>query len=615
MMAEDLVTNKVPDTNQSLPQRFPRAGTAAEAAGLSTTAQTRWIWAFLLAGVALRLVRYLLRFPLWEDEAMLSANFLDCGYLDLLRPLGYLQVCPPLFLWIQLTAVKLLGFTEYSLRLVPFAASLASLVLFRHVAGRLLRGTALLLAVGIFAVGYPMIRYAAEAKPYGCDLLLAMAMLALVVEWLRREDPACPAPRPPSRYLWALVAIVGPAVLCSYPAVFVAGAMSLVVGYELWSSRRRDNWLPEKGDSPRLPRPAFGRCPPEGCSARRGTVPFFLSGWLPWIVFNAALAGSFAVLLMLNRTAVGTATMNVLSESWSDRFVPINKPLKLPGWFFAVHTGGMMGFPIGGPGGGSTLTFLCCVAGVAALARRRQWLWLSLLLGPLGFNFVAGAMQRFPYGSHVRLSMYMGAAFCMLMAIGIVEALGWLATRRKAKGDSPIFGGRKSGQSPLLVILALLMLLAAGTLLRDLAHPYKSGTTLRARAFAHWFWNDLAQDGEVVCLKTDWKEEELSPGTYDYGWSALYLCNQRIYSPRHARGEPPRWDRISESWPLRCALYRSATEERKSPALDNWLAQMQARYRLVYHDRYPFPVLDKWERRPITVDHIEVFKFVPLTAP
>ena len=97
----------------------------------------------------------------------------------MLQPLHYCQVAPTLFLWGQLTLVKLLGFNEYTLRLIPFLCGLGSLLLFRHVAGRLLQGVALVLAVGLFAVAYPMTRYAAEAKPYGCDLLLALALLAL----------------------------------------------------------------------------------------------------------------------------------------------------------------------------------------------------------------------------------------------------------------------------------------------------------------------------------------------------------------------------------------------------------------------------------------------------
>ena len=87
--------------------------------------------ALLIVGLVLRLTRYLLCFPLWEDEASLSANFIDRGYAGLLQPLRYLQVAPVLFLWGQLTLTKLLGFNEYVLRLVPFFCGMGSLLLFR----------------------------------------------------------------------------------------------------------------------------------------------------------------------------------------------------------------------------------------------------------------------------------------------------------------------------------------------------------------------------------------------------------------------------------------------------------------------------------------------------
>jgi hypothetical protein len=40
----------------------------------------------------------------------------------------------------------------------------------------------------------------------------------------------------------------------------------------VWQRRPAE---PEKGDSPHLPRPTAGWCPPEGCFAQMGTVPFF----------------------------------------------------------------------------------------------------------------------------------------------------------------------------------------------------------------------------------------------------------------------------------------------------------------------------------------------------
>jgi hypothetical protein len=168
--------------------------------------------------------------------------------------------------------------------------------------------------------------------------------------------------------------------------------------------------------------------------------------------------------------------------------------------------------------------------------------------------------------------------------------------------------------TPAPVVLGLLVAVAAGSILHDLTHPYKSTTTLRAREFARWFWFDLAHQGELVCLETDLKAN-LSPGTYNWGWSALYLCNQRIYSPRHAAGKPPRWDRVSADWPLRCVLFRSLREEQDGSRLERWLREMQRSYKLVSRDCYPFPIYGKWDAPPQTIDNqIEVFKFIPLTT-
>ena len=236
-MAGETIRSKIIPHAPSHPPPLPPGSppTAADVELLSPQRQAQWLLAFLLIGLAARLVRYLLRFPLWEDEAMLAANFLDRGYLDLLKPLNYVQVAPTLFLWCQLAVVKLLGFSEYALRLVPFVCGIASLFLFRHLAGLLLRGTALVVAFGVFAVSYPPIRYAAEAKPYGCDLFLALAMLTLAVHWLRRPGE--------DRWLWGLAAMIVPAIGFSFPALFTGGGVSLVVGYALWRSGRR-GWLP-----------------------------------------------------------------------------------------------------------------------------------------------------------------------------------------------------------------------------------------------------------------------------------------------------------------------------------------------------------------------------------
>ena len=345
-----------------------------------------------------------------------------------------------------------------------------------------------------------------------------------------------------------------------------------------------------------------------------------------WLVYNLVLAASVVCLVIVASRAAGEMNQQTMETvHWADSFPPLANPLRLIGWFASIHAGGMLGYPVGGPHWGSTFSLLSAAAGVAVLARRRQGLFLALLLAPLALNFVAAALHRFPYGGHARMTLFLAPAFCTLISLGLSSGLAWLATRRSkeegermARDSSRRLGTTRSVVTAGRSVLLLLAALAAGTLLRDLTKPYKSGTTLRARDFACWFWTDLNDQNERASVETDFGVD-LAPGRPRTGWSCLYFCNQAIYSPRHARGESVRWDRVSGERPLCCAVYRSEVEERASPAadpaaLEHWLEGMQSRYALVARDRYPFLIYDKWDRTVASVEHIEVFKFIPRTA-
>ncbi len=184
----------------------------------------------------MRVATFAINSPLWGDEAFVAANFITRDYADLLRPLDYGQVCPLFFLWIELTVVKLLGFSEYSLRLVPTVCSVTSLFLFAHVAGRVVRGRARLLAVAIFSVAYYPIRHGAEVKPYSTDLLAALMLLALAIEYWRRPES--------SRWLWAMVLAVPLLLGLSQSTVFMAGGVSLGLAARVWRHRRRELIVP-----------------------------------------------------------------------------------------------------------------------------------------------------------------------------------------------------------------------------------------------------------------------------------------------------------------------------------------------------------------------------------
>src|SRR5437764_359849 len=109
---------------------FPLASPEGSTPWLTPRQLNRWVLAFVVLGLVARCVRYFLRFPLWEDECFLCVNLIDRDFAGLLEPLNYRQAAPVLFLWLQLAVTKLLGFSELSLRLVPFLAGLGSIVLF-----------------------------------------------------------------------------------------------------------------------------------------------------------------------------------------------------------------------------------------------------------------------------------------------------------------------------------------------------------------------------------------------------------------------------------------------------------------------------------------------------
>lgn len=511
----------------------------------------------MVLGLAARLLRYLLRFPLWNDECFLASNLLERGYVDLARPLDYAQVCPILFLWVQLTAVRLLGFSEMSLRLFPLLCGLGGLLLFRDMAARLTRGVGEVLAVAVFAVAYPAIRYAAEAKPYGSDLFVALGLLAIAVRWLLRPDQ--------QRWGWWLAVVAPIALALSYPAVFIAGAISVAAALGLLQAG-------------------------------------FRRGWLPWVAYNTVLAASFALVYLLVGRTQYLETRGLMLPFWQDAFPPLDRPWRLPAWLLAAHTGVLLAHPVGGAHAGSTLTLVACAAGVIVLVRRRQAPVLALCLVPLGLNFIAAAMHRYPYGGYVRMAMYFAPICCLLAGIGLAGLLAW-------------YGRRRPGASiGLRATLGLLALLGLGCMARDLWRQAKSQDDMRARDFARWFWPTAARDGEVACLWTDLRER-FSPKSFACGYLSVYLCNQRIYSPRHARGEPVRWDRLSREWPLRCVEYRPARPGTgyDEKGLAAWLQRMQSAYSLVGRERFLF-VYGNPAKRPEHRDWLEIYTFVPKPA-
>ena len=142
--------------------------------------------------------------------------------------------------------------------------------------------------------------------------------------------------------------------------------------------------------------------------------------------------------------------------------------------------------------------------------------------------------------------IFVAPMICLFCGVGLAAMIARLrpAGRRRRVLFATAFGLAMSG-------VALL-----GS---KLAFPYKTIPDVNSRTFARSFWSERARDAELVCVKSD-----LGLGFNRRNWtffrSALYLCNQKIYSPRHRVGSGVNWDAVSVDKPLRCVLYNEWPE-------------------------------------------------------
>jgi hypothetical protein len=143
----------------------------------------RTLTALVLIGVVLRLWAYLAGTALYLDEILLSHSILNLPLADLLtRPLPIDQVAPLGLLLVERCAVTIFGHNEFALRLFPFVCAILSLILFRWLAERTLTGAGPAVALFVFAIGFPFIRYAVVVKQYELDVLAAILLMLIAFD-------------------------------------------------------------------------------------------------------------------------------------------------------------------------------------------------------------------------------------------------------------------------------------------------------------------------------------------------------------------------------------------------------------------------------------------------
>ena len=315
---------------------------------------------------------------MWGDEAFIVASLYTRDLAGMLGPLEYRQIAPPGFMWAELGAARLLGFSERALRLVPLICGMGAMVLFGPLARRLLNRRAALISIALLAASYYPIRHGVEVKPYAGDLLMAVVVLRLGWWVHRRGD---------SLKRWAVLTATGAAALwVSFPAAFMVGAVGVFLGISALRRRSRRQLI--------------------ACAA-----------------FVVATAASLSVLYVLavrpQRAAFGSGTV----RTWANAWPPLHQPWRLGLWLLDIHTGNLMAYPVGGKSGGSAATLILVVIGCAVLWRRGRRSTLGLLLLPVPLMLGTAATGLYPYGTSARVAQHLAPSICLLAGAGLAGAL------------------------------------------------------------------------------------------------------------------------------------------------------------------------------------------------
>jgi hypothetical protein len=349
-------------------------------AGRADAPRSRLLIPTLLAiGVALRAWQYLADTSMWFDEFSIARNITERSFSQLLsHPLGYAQTAPLGFLAVVDVSKMLFGPSDLSLRLFPFLCGIAALFLFWRVAERTLDGVAIPLAIAMFALSGPLIRYSSELKQYSADVALLLALTLVALDLCERA--------PSTRRCMLAGALGVVAVFFSQAAVLVLAGIGAALTLR-WMLRREDKALALK--------PVIITVPIWACASLLG--------------------------LLVARHFTTPQTLTFMHAFWRSRigFLPLpTTPIASLVWTrdrFAQFFGTMSSYPL------PLLYASLSLAGFFALARKRDV--MLILLGPLAVTFTAAVAQQYPF--RTRLVLFLLPTLLLTTAASIE----WIADR------------------------------------------------------------------------------------------------------------------------------------------------------------------------------------------
>lgn len=330
-------------------------------------------------------VQYLAGTALWNDEQLLALNVGRRTALALLRPLDHNQSAPVGFLLIERLISRVFGMGELSLRLLPYLAGMAFVILGVLIARRLVRAEAAVVAATLFAFSPTVMNYAKAVKPYSLD-----AAFAALLFWLALRAIDEPSPR----RLTQLGVAGAVAIWCSSPALFVlvAVAAALVAGW----ARQDHAWR-------------------RRCAVVLGT--WLVCGALNYLLFLRESQAD-AYLRQYMATAMPSLSGKGVALAWELLVGEVLAVTLLPATYFVKSVGVFGAFIL-------AIAF----AGVVELRRRRGWPAAILFAAPFGVALAAAFLHMYPFKA--RLQLWLATPLILLFVVALEAVLDRFPSRAR----------------------------------------------------------------------------------------------------------------------------------------------------------------------------------------
>jgi hypothetical protein len=399
---------------------------------LSRLAPRDWIGLSLVfAGFALRLRQYLVNRSLWLDEAMLANNILGRDFAGLFCPLDNDQ-----------------GDSGFALRLFPFLAGCAALVLMFLLARKISSVFASNLSLALFAFSPALIYYSSEVKQYSSDVAITLALILLFLKLDRAELKPKDA---------AFLALAGALVIWfSHPALFIIGAFGLALFIP--AVREKD----------------------------KRKIIFLLLVAFVWGLSLAALY--FVTLRQLS-------THQFFLDYWREGFAPHD----FNAFAWLVNSLRTPFFDLLGLRISYLVPALLFVLGMIGLTRRLPRFGLFLLF-IFFLTLLASFLTLYPFAG--RMILFLAPILSLPLAEGVEDLtgfIGWLFSKLSLRGDR--FGQNESRWKP--VKSAVSLALAVTLLLAPVSLAYENFTAPKMREHIRptmEYLREHRRDGDLVYL-------------------------------------------------------------------------------------------------------------------